>query len=1294
MKNGAPVPSGNSLLIGYINHSLSLSPVAQGGSYKGIDSHSNRGKKRPRPIEARTSQTEETKSSECSIVGLYFVPLRVPVQNTTECSRSALSDAEESAKLNSSEVGNPYQLVVPHSLLQVACDAVRYGSLVKLVSYSRIRTCTSNAYDIIEVHTDGIHSEKLQGVTKPSFQKEAVMSLKQIQEMETRMDGSKRRHKKGCKKNVSYSFSGTVDAVSPIINAFTDPFALMEMYDSNENEISAVVIFKGRDALKCHLGVQPGHELTLLNVCRNRWHVPQSLWKKAATRYLYNRVPTHVFVVTDPLCIIFSSRENKHDEKNGAKDLMPPLPSTVKSLTSIQGTVKSIQYGAEGLLHAAFIHDPNQVQVCKLYFRNYPISPELYHGIKEGSVLRAVNIHLIISPYPIPHEKAEVKKSRKFQCFGACLRSTITILSCASADTTIHPTTTMSAALDQNHTLSPHRFYNLSRFPFSLREMEWLSYIRKDWFDECKNDSFPAFSELKRAFLRILRKHPRDDGDIKESRRNPYEEFFGYASENDMNGGDRALNSNVLDSDCGMKCGDDHATNYLPIIISPSHLRELCLNDLTRLLSIAIKTNLENTASGTSIIKGFDAGWTSAFHYNINSLHQLLYENIDSSPEIFIAGTMRESVDNTENAFYLADGSCQIMCYSPARNRAESMEGYERVHDTNFSILKVRKVIVSCICVGHVTDDDLITRKANTVCLSLNNDEVKSSCSILHVYEHCFCIIIQLHVKSEFLPQTKFKEKLSNSAEVRKPVSIQKYLFDRDNVIRGRTSESVLVGRLARSRWKPIHNITGSTYSGLTITLSHVPSEYTRPSPPTISMNSIDVKINIEINLDRLKIVENGIIEVLGCNREDAEHKRIKPSVSVLACVWWTIADNPRLSSILLGGWNDIVTDLVSPNRRRNLESTDAIHVVLPYPPSKNSTLEYSISTLRSYTYDYHHEKNEPSETSHLDIQSTAKTFIGERTIPPGLRNRNSASLPEANKMLVQSLNYIPVSCIAHLQNVLHKVPPQLVYRIPNARLLTITFCRAKVQCTRCYKFLGKLQSKCETECQRTLQPMRTTSCSKSNNELSNLNCEFRSMTCPNNCDTRHAAVKWELSGVIQDGTGLAKLYAENELALMLLSKDLNLMAVEKGAWETSEGITYQMAVPIKDSVERAIYDAKAQANPKKGINGVNAILYKDVLPFLSHQARAEYELYQFCLESKAYSRALDFLVRKKKAKKDKDILNHLEISSISKIGTSTLKSIHSSLALPTVGLKLVHCVHRPDTLTDLGWDLVQSLQR
>ena len=41
------------------------------------------------------------------------------------------------------------------------------------------------------------------------------------------------------------------------------------------------------------------------------------------------------------------------------------------------------------------------------------------------------------------------------------------------------------------------------------------------------------------------------------------------------------------------------------------------------------------------------------------------------------------------------------------------------------------------------------------------------------------------------------------------------------------------------------------------------------------------IEINIETNLGHLKIVENGIIEVVGCNREDEEHKRIKPSVSI-----------------------------------------------------------------------------------------------------------------------------------------------------------------------------------------------------------------------------------------------------------------------------------------------------------------------------------------------------------------------------------------------------------------------------
>ena len=118
------------------------------------------------------------------------------------------------------------------------------------------------------------------------------------------------------------------------------------------------------------------------------------------------------------------------------------------------------------------------------------------------------------------------------------------------------------------------------------------------------------------------------------------------------------------------------------------------------------------------------------------------------------------------------------------------------------------------------------------------------------------------------------------------------------------------------------------------------------------------------------------------------------------------------------------------------------------------------------------------------------------------------------------------------------------------------------------------------------------------------------------------------------------------------------------------------------------------QVNTQRRRNGVDAAFHKDILSLLSPQAIAEYKLYEFCLESKEFSRAMDFLVRKKKSKKDKDLLNQREVSSISKMGNNTLKSTHSSLALPTTELKLVQCTSRANTLIELGWDLVHSLRR
>jgi hypothetical protein len=50
---------------------------------------------------------------------------------------------------------------------------------------------------------------------------------------------------------------------------------------------------------------------------------------------------------------------------------------------------------------------------------------------------------------------------------------------------------------------------------------------------------------------------------------------------------------------------------------------------------------------------------------------------------------------------------------------------------------------------------------------------------------------------------------------------------------------------------------------------------------------------------------------------------------------------------------------------------------------------------------------------------------------------------------------------------------------------------------------------------------------------------------CPNGCLMEHSRIKWECSGVLDDGSGQAKLYAERDAALSLLGAGLHVHDVE-----------------------------------------------------------------------------------------------------------------------------------------------------
>ena len=214
--------------------------------------------------------------------------------------------------------------------MKKVCDAVRFKYSVQVTKYSLSPTLFARgpqheqvSVSVLEISSDGLtvfQSTSTQEVTP----KGNILSLTQFRALEQSF-GNKKEHGKPSSKDV-YTIRATVDAISPIIAAVpSDPFALVELYQAGGCE-SCIVVIKGAKALACHAGIQPGDSITLQNVKRQKWHVPSWFSKKGPAK-LASRAPTYVFVVTNPLSIVWQDDESP----------LPPLPSTVVPLSFDRG---------------------------------------------------------------------------------------------------------------------------------------------------------------------------------------------------------------------------------------------------------------------------------------------------------------------------------------------------------------------------------------------------------------------------------------------------------------------------------------------------------------------------------------------------------------------------------------------------------------------------------------------------------------------------------------------------------------------------------------------------------------------------------------------------------------------------------------------------------------------------------------------------------------------------------------------------------------------------------------------
>jgi hypothetical protein len=1227
-----------------------------------------------------------------------------------------------------------FLLSLPQRLVKMACDAARYRWHVKVLRFSIIPLVDSNddvggnstaiiAAKLLQVHQMELLESHADSSMKLPQDVEDVWTLSQFQRKEY-VDA---QAMKTVERHDTYHIIGKVDAISPIIAMDpSDPFCLMEIYDEYNASAGCVVVLKGVNALSCHAGILPGDDITFRRVVRKAWPVPEMVRQNPAYEYLGSRIPSHVFVVTEARSIMWDP----------CTETLPPVPFTPVPLISLRGKIGHVErmWMPRGNGRVYTIHwleliqdaETETIPPCThvLYLTHFPLSPSMQLSLIPGARAQATNIHLL---------------SRSLEpgvgsILGACLRSSISLLDHqytleddSFTDSEEHLGTQQLTA-----PVPPRSMVGVVPYSFSKIRRTYRDYLYrkrcKEWIFTCfpKDRSAATLptsedvlascllKDCKTALLQSERfEDAQDDtrsdhslnatGHLrKSSARNPYAEFFDHALDDSE---DRAPYGS-----CGCDMSIiENCDQQWPHFIGLDVIR----SKSSRVLADRLVDYLE--LPSTSIF----GGWTSSIHITkAELLKALLGDNESKGQEsfhnqpLYTGGFACVMDSDCLSPSSIRDSHCQLPAsFSGMRLESESADC--AVGD--FALGRMDTVIVSCLCLS--TPKTRATRSSHDTCeYMISRDEVplpplspgsyttvadlQGGCSIMKIAAHYFVVSVQLRCNSFICIESK---SISNAAVVKQRNaqqeirSIEECLVDPSGATVSTGSTPIFFnGILVRQRYRYAKvNTHNKLCNCCVLTLSSAPTQGDFGEPSLSSIQSIELKVAIRCDSSKRLVFKRALSQLLGDVNILDDHV-------VLGLSWWSIADYSETCALVAGGWDEL--------ERKSDASATSVRVRLPV----------SAITLASRGYVRFAGGMNEIKASFLEVASShtrdkmmesspAFDFVGSAKYVDGMLDRRpprrlvfgNSSPRIIGELWSSPSNAIPASKLSDLfQCLCHdlrsqsqtQLAPSLVRQVIGARFLGVSFCEAKCICTRCYQQLvdtrnkkNAPQAQYETSFWHVPLPILNGTNTNLTSNLSHgqvrgsseLPAHIRNSTlhCPKGCPLECSTVKWECSGILDDGTGQAKLYAERDAALTLLGMSAEVIEwIEQGAWSKATGvIRFQKSIPPPQYIQQAVRTALSKT--KKGHS-------QDAFQFLSPDVRADYLLQYHCRSSPQPQRELDYLVRCKPLADSARHLNQTHADTFFPAdGTGFVaRGEAPSYSLPPLKLHLVDCCISSDS--------------
>jgi hypothetical protein len=785
--------------------------------------------------------------------------------------------------------------------------------------------------------------------------------------------------------------------------------------------------------------------------------------------------------------------------------------------------------------------------------------------------------------------------------------------------------------------------------------------------------------------------------------RDPYAEFFDHHCYNDMN----ADVVNSLSTSEQVSCGchlsmvdrnlSSHETRHVALT-SLSQLRrasqEFVISRITKMLSVP---------TSSDFYEEIQPGWIGSVSAAANEILETKHERNSeraSNTLFLIGGYVGECRSYPFGVTALYDAWFQIpVCFS---------SGDEQASINDFIIGAVERVSVACCCLGSrridseaADDNDFgIPCMGHQVDLPSFGSADKGGCSILEVNGFIFLTAIHIECRDAQLLASPNNDECSDVHLHRYLVSVDECLKSPPNHFQGHHPHAKVKGILVRNTIKSSSKASGSSSCQLTISSSHSSYGFDSKWLDSSCLQSINMRLSLEHNTARL-IAFNKALDTHWQSVDITERQR------TLGTCFWTLGNCGRAIAITLGGYEE----------ENHCSSRDFFSFTTIFVPSSavhvgkggSMQLECGLDGLESSRLTVRQRK----ETSYNLLKGDSCNtpcfdFVGGKKFLTGMLYRR---IERRNIFATEGINFRTVGEISSqvspaiptctiydmIQSLCEELRdssrcslrPSLTRRVSCCRFLGVSYCEVRCACMKCFRPLTCSASemkkkKLNKDGEGTEEPTfwhippplvsslehhRTLPMPSSKNDQIPHHIRQSHLSCPNKCPKKFHGVKWECSGVLDDGTGQAQLYTERDTALTLLGMPAeHIQGIEHGVWFTTNGIL---------KVQKTMAPSKELRDNVKSLCR-NRSTVVDPIRILPPQLRAEYLLEHHCRSSTRSRRPLDYYVRCKSLDR-KFHLEHGTVESFFGDGAvDRVTALHrgetSTYKLPRLNLQLVDC--------------------